>query len=137
MADLQSAFRARLKAVAGLNTPTAGRIEWGSRPQNTALPAIVLTKATPGREWTHDGPDALVSPLIQVDIYAASNAAAATLAAALQAELERSDRVTVGGWKFLPPGLLENDRWPGPEDLPGGGQAYRISQDYRVWAHPA
>lgn len=135
--DLQAAFRARLNAVAALNTPTGGRIEWGQAPQGAPLPYLVLTKATPGREWTHDGPDALVSPLIQIDVYAASNPNAASLAGALQAEMERLDAVTAGGWKFLPPGFLENDRWPGPEDLPGGGKAFRISQDYRVWARPA
>jgi hypothetical protein len=134
--DLQAAFRARLKAVSGLNTPTSGRIEWGTRPQGTGLPALVLTKVAPGQEWTHDGPDALVRPWVQVDIWAANNASAATLAAALQAEMQRLDPVTVGGWTFLPPGTLESDQWPAPEDLAGGGQAYRVIHDYRFWARP-
>lgn len=135
--DVQAAFRARLKAVAALNTPTAGRIDWGTRPQNTALPALVLTKAAPGRDWTHTGPDVLIQPRFQIDIYAASNASAAALSTALQGEMERLTPVTVGGWTFLPPGALINDQWPGPEDLPGGGQAYRVTHDYYVWARPA
>jgi hypothetical protein len=135
--DLQAALRARLKAVAALNTPTGGRIDWGTRPVNTGLPALVLTKVAPGQEWTHEGPNALVRPWVQVDIWAASGLDAATLAGALQAEMQRLDPVTVGGWLFLPPGTLENDQWPGPEDLDGGGRAHRVIHEYRFYAQPA
>lgn len=135
--DLQAAFRARLKAVAALNTPTGGRIEWGQVPQGAPLPYLVLTKATPGRDWTHDGPNALVRPRIQIDIYADGNAKAATLASALQAEMERLDDVIAGGWKFSAPAFLVTDRWPGPEEQPGGQVVFRIGQDYELWARPA
>jgi len=118
--DLQAALRTRLKAAAGL---TGIVIEWGGVPQLTALPYLRLTKVSPGREWTHDGPDALVNPWVQIDIFAASNASAATLSAAVQAEMERLTDTTIGGWTFKPPGILVGDQWPGPEDLSGSGQA--------------
>lgn len=132
--DLQAALRARLKAATGLTTT---KIEWGDVPQLSALPYLRLTKVSPGREWTHDGPDALVNPWVQIDIFAASNASAATLSAAVQAEMERLTDTTVSGWIFKPPGMLVGDQWPGPEDLSGGGKAYRVTHDYRFWARPA
>ena len=134
--DLQAAFRARLLADATINTLTGGRVSWGGRPQGSALPAIVLTKAAPGRDWTFNGPDALVQPWVQIDVWSATQPSGAAVVAAVQAEMERLDNVTAGGWKFQPPGFLVNDQWPGPEDLPSGGIAYRVSQDYRFWASP-
>lgn len=134
--DLQAAFRARLLANSTINTLTGGRVSWGGRPQATALPAIVLTKAAPGQEWTHDGPDALVRPWVQFDIWSSTYPSGAAIAEAVQAEMQRLDRVTVGGWHFDAPGELINDQWPGPEDLVGGGTAYRIIHDYRFYAQP-
>lgn len=134
--DLQAAFRARLKAVSGLNTPTAGRIEWGGVSSGSPRPYLRLTKVFPGREWTHDGPNPLVNPRVQIDIIAETGAKAGVLAAVLQAEMERLDEVTVGGWTFVPPALLQIENGPEPEDLNGGGQAYRILHDYSFFAHP-
>lgn len=135
--DLQGAFRARLLANGGLSSASGGRITWGSRPQAAALPAVVLTKVAPGRGWTHDGPDPLVNPWLQVDFWGKTQAEVAALSAVFQTEMEWPTEVTAGGWIFLPPGLLVSEQWPGPEDLEGGGQAYRIIQDYRFWARPA
>lgn len=135
--DLQAAFRARLLANATIASLSGGRVSWGDRPTSTALPAAVLTKVSPGRGWTHEGPDPLVNPRVQIDLYGASFAQIGPIAAALQAEMERDDAVTVGGWTFHPPGMLQIDQWPGPEDLLGGGKAYRIMHDYSFWARPA
>jgi hypothetical protein len=135
--DLQAAFRARLLGNPTIANLTGGRISWGDRPSSTGLPAIVLTKVSPGRAWTHEGADPMVNPRVQVDIYGATFASVGPIAAAVQAEMEREDRATVGGWKFVPPALLENDVWPGPEDLIGGGKAYRVMHDYSFWAQPA
>jgi hypothetical protein len=135
--DLQSAFRARLKANATITALVGTRVDWGDRPSSSALPAIVLTKVSPGREWTHGGPDPLVNPRVQIDIFGASTAQISPIASALQSEMEREDDVTVGGWTFHPPGMLQIDQWPGPEDLIGGGKAYRIIQDYSFWARPS
>ena len=134
--DLQGAYRARLLAngaLAGLVT----KIAWGGLPQATVLSYLRLTKAGAGRSWTHSGPDPLVNPRVQVDVYAATEAALGPIGAALQGEMERLDRVTVGGWQFLPPGIIINEIWQGPEDLIGGGTAYRLIHEYSLWASPA
>lgn len=135
--DLQAAFRARLLANATINLLTGGRVSWGGRPQGASLPAIVLTKAAPGRDWTFAAPDPLEQPWVQIDVWGSTVPSAAGVISAVQAEMERLDTVTVGGWKFQPPGVLVNDQWPGPEDLPGGTTAFRIMHDYRFWACPA
>lgn len=135
--DLQSAFRSRLKANTTITGLVSTRIDWGDRPSVTGLPAIVLTKVGAGRAWTHAGPDPMVNPRVQIDIFGATVAAISPVVTAIQAEMERLDRATFGGWQFLPPALIENDIWAGPEDLIGGGKAYRVTQDYSFWARPA
>lgn len=134
--DLQAAFRARLlgnSAIAALTT----KIAWGGLPQSATLPYVRLTKAGPGREWTHEGPIPLVNPRVQIDVFGANAAQASALAAAIQAEMERLDPVTAGGWEFLPPGMIALDRGPDVEDMAGGGQTHRIMHDYSFWAQPA
>lgn len=133
--DLQAAFRARLLAngtFAGLVT----KVAWGGIPQTTALPYIRLTKSGAGREWTHAGPNPLVRPRVQIDVFAANERSLGPIAEALQAEMERLDTVTAGGWAFLPPGLIEIDEWTGDEDLTGGGRAYRLIHEYTFYAQP-
>lgn len=133
---LPGAFRARLLA----NAPLAGlvsKIAWGGLPQSTALSYMRLTKVSPGREWTHEGPIALVNPRVQIDVWASTDVGAQAIADALQAEMERLTPVTVGGWTFRPPGMILLDNGPEVEDLAGGTSAYRIIHDYRFWAQPA
>lgn len=134
--DLQAAYRARLLAnatLAGLVT----KVAWGGLPQKTLLSYLRLTKAGAGRAWTYAGADPSVSPRVQIDIYSEFERDLGPIATALQAEMERSDRVTIGGWTFYPPGFIENDVWSGPEDMTGGGQAYRAMHEYTFWAAPA
>lgn len=135
--SLRPALRSRLLANGTIAGLVATRVDWGLRPSKAGLPAIVLTKAAPGQEWTHDGPDALINPWVQFDCYGATQVSALAVADALQAEMQRLDRVTVGGWHFDPPAVLVSDDGPNPEDMIGGGIAYRIRHDYRFWASPA
>ena len=132
--NLGDAFRARLLANATINSASGGKIAWDDR---TGLPALVLTKVAPGREWTHAGPDALVNPRVQIDSYGSTRPQALALADAVQAEMERLDAVTAGGWVFTPPAFIENDLSRGAQDLPGGGKAYLITHDYTFRAKPA
>jgi hypothetical protein len=132
--DLAAAFRARLLANSTIATLTGGKIAWDER---TGMPAIVLTKVGPGRSWTHDGPNDLIQPRVQVDCYGGTRAEAQNIANAVQAEMERLDSTTAGGWTFMPPGELNVDLSREPDDLPGGGKAYLVTQDYTFWAQPA
>ena len=91
---LQDAFRARLLAAGAIAALVDDRIYWGKRPQNAPLPGVVLTKVAPGQGWTHEGPDPLVNPWVQIDVYAASLPSASSVASALQAEMQRIDPVS-------------------------------------------
>lgn len=134
--DLQGAFRARLLANATIAAHVT-KIAWGGLPQKTALPYLRLTKAATGQEWTHDGPDPLLHPWVQIDIFAAPSSEVGVIVRAIEAEMQRLDNVTIEGWSFLPPGIVVRDFGPELQELPGGGQAFLISQDYRFWAVPA
>lgn len=134
--DLAAAFRARLLAN-GTITSQASKIAWGGVPQSTTLPYIRLTKVGAGREWTHEGPIALVNPRVQIDVFGKDAAQASALAAAIQAEMERLTQVVAGGWRFFPPGVIDMDRGPDVEDMAGGGQTHRIMHGYSFWAQPA
>lgn len=133
--DLQAAILARLWPSGALSA-AVNRAAWGGVPEKTTLDYLVLSKVDAGQQWTHSGPDQLVYPWVQFDIYGATRPRAAAIAAALQAEMQRLDRVTVGGWHFDPPAELINDQWTGPETLVGGGEAYRIMHEYRFYAQP-
>lgn len=132
--SLQTALRARLLANSTVATASGSKIAWDER---TGLPAAVLSKVAPGRGWTHEGPNPLVQPRVQIDSYGSTRAQAQALADAVQAEMERTDSVTAGGWTFHPPAILNVDLSRTPEDLPGGGKAYLVTQDYTFWAQPA
>lgn len=134
--DLRGALRARLLAnatISGLVT----KVAWGGLPEKTTLPYIRLTKAAPGQDWTHEGPDPLERPWVQIDIYAGLTANIGTIADAVQAEMQRLTDTTIGGWTFKPPASLVSDQGPEVEDLTCGGQGLRVTHDYRFWACPA
>lgn len=103
----------------------AGAIGWLDRPRGL-FPALVLTKVSPGREWTFDGPDGLDQPRIQHDCWALTKAQAVALARAVLAEAEQQR--TVGATTFEPADL-ELERWPEPEGLEGVGPVFRVQLD--------
>lgn len=132
--SLQGALRARLLANAGVAAASGSKVAWDER---TGLPGVVLSKVSPGQSWTHDGLNPLVQPRVQIDSYGATRTQAQDLADAVQEEMQRTSATTVGGWEFLPPAILNVDLSREPEDLPGGGKAYLVTQDYTFWAQPA
>ena len=132
--DLKGALRARLLANATISSASGGLVRWDER---AGLPALALYKVAPGQGWTHDGPNPLVNPRVQMDSYGRTGPEAQALADAVQAEMQRLDVVTAGGWVFLPPALLLVDLSREPQDLPGGTKAHLVTHDYSFWAQPA
>lgn len=132
--NLPDAFRARLLANATIAATSGGKVAWDER---MGPKAIALYKVAPGRAWTHDGPNPLLQPRVQIDCYGSTGSEAQANADAVQAEMERLDAVTIGGWTFLPPGQINVDISREPQDLPGGGKAYLVTHDYTFWAQPA
>lgn len=62
--DWRGALRSRLTGLAG------GRVYWASRPQTSALPAIVLTMVSDSREQHLKGFMDLQPGRVQIDCYA-------------------------------------------------------------------
>lgn len=90
-------------------------------------PQLVLQEISPGREYTHDGPDGLDRPRVQFDIYSDTGAALLDGETALLIAMEREQ--TVGGTKFHF-GFLDARSMPDPGDLANQRRILRLSMDF-------
>jgi len=118
---------ARLGTAAPIAALVADRVDWFDRPR--ALPALTLTKVSPGREWTMSGPDGLDEPRVQIDAWALTKAGVGALARAVLAEMEQPR--DVGATSFHE-ASVEFDRWS-TEDVAGVGTVFRIQQDFTFY----
>lgn len=121
----------RLLAVAEIAALVGDRVSWFelARPDpgdtwSAALPAILLTNAAPGQSWTHQGPNALINPRVQIDVYSEIDGTTEALADLIKAEMQRLDEVVAGDTRFLPPAPIHiwnphKDQIAGTEALPG------------------
>jgi hypothetical protein len=89
---IQADLRARLTGLAG------GRVYWDERPQNTALPAIVISQPSDSRPQTLKDAD-LPFPRFQVDVLTLSFAEKLSLKEAVIAAL--SSPAVQGGTQFM------------------------------------
>lgn len=121
---MEEALVARLTAVA---TPAGDRVSWFERVRGDALPALTLTKVSPGREYTHDGPDGLDGPRVQIDSWAATPEDAAGLSRAVLPVMEAG--ADVGGVRFHPAELV-GETWLAEGEQDGGAPIYRVMQDF-------
>jgi hypothetical protein len=117
----------RLRADATLASLLGTRIAWFEAGRSwTAFPQLVMQEISPGREYTHNGPDGLDGPRVQFDIYAATGTSAEAVEAALLACMEAGG--TRGDTTFHP-AFLE-DRGMSAEDLADGQRALRLRMDF-------
>ena len=129
---MEEALIARLLGIAAVSGMVGTRVYPGSRPQGSALPAVVLNRISGGPLYADDGEAGLEQARIQVDCWAASYAGAKLLARAVKASLSAFEG-TVGETTFQ---LIELDI---EQDLrEGGGDAvdypFRTALDFLVWA---
>lgn len=129
---MEEALVARLRAAAPVAAIIGTRVSWFERPRRGGLPCLVLTMASPGREWTHDGPDGLDRPRIQFDCWAESDTAAMALARVVLAEMESAR--TVADWVFHE-AAIETHRTD-MDDLEGGLKLFRVSMDLMFFHQP-
>lgn len=126
---------ARLAAATAISAIQGNRASWFERPRSGGLPATVLTKVSPGRDYLLEGAaDGLDGPRVQFDFYAETDPAAAALARATLAEMEQP--ATAGGTIFHA-ATLESELWLPPEDMDGGGKAYRVMMEFQIYHQPA
>lgn len=85
--DMQGALRARLLAAAPVTALVSTRVYWVTRPQTSALPAIVLQTMGDARPQHMKGFDDLRPARVQVETWALSYAAARAVKEAAVAAL--------------------------------------------------
>ncbi|WP_408585918.1 DUF3168 domain-containing protein [Novosphingobium sp.] len=117
-------------ALVGRDASDVATISWGLPVQGAPWPALVLTKISPGREYTHSGHDGLDGPRVQIDVLAETDVAADALAKAVIACMEAP--ATVGGTKFHS-AFLDAEAWVDEGELDGGKALFRISLEFTFY----
>lgn len=131
---MEEALTTRLLDAGPVAAIFGDKVHWGIAPQGTPLPYLILTKITPGREYTHDGADATGNPRTQFSAY--GNTAAEALAG-LTAVRDLIEAPGIVGPVEFTPAIQASERGPIDEDLGGGRKAKRYDWDFFVWFTPA
>lgn len=122
---MEAALRTRVMAAV---TAAGTRVYWGVRPQNSALPAIVLSTVSDVRSQNMDGFDGYQAKRVQFDCYATTYTQAIEMREALIAGIV--PEATTGGVHFLR-GFVNNTLTRG-EDT-STGYIHRQMIDLTVW----
>lgn len=120
---MEEALVERLVAVAGVAGIAGDRISWFGRQRGDALPALTLSKISPGEEWNHSGPDRLDRPRVRFDCWSAEADDAAALGRAVKAEMRET--AEVGGVRFHP-AMLDAERWIDQGEQDGGELLFHV-----------
>ena len=128
---MEEALVAFLLADAALAALVVKRINWQTRPQGEALPAIVLQRVSGVRDYAMAGPTGLVESRVQVDCWGKTHASALAVARRVRALLSGL-RTEVSGTQlqgtFV---LLERHSFEKESD---GAQAlHRVMMDFQIW----
>jgi hypothetical protein len=126
--DLQAGIRSRLLADASVAGAVGTRVFWVTRPQATALPAIVLQVIDDRRPVHLQGMEGSRSSRVQLDTYAATYAAAVALAREAIDKLK--DPETVSGKEFGPAFV---DSLRDLSENVNGTLIHRQSVDLLIW----
>lgn len=122
---------ALVERMVDLGSAAGDRVSWFLAARGDAPPRIVLSKVAVGEEWTHDGPDGLDRPLVQMDLYGRSDTDVVALGRAVRAEMREAREV--GGVRFHPATL--EDESPGGDngEEEGGEPLFHLRQDYSFY----
>jgi hypothetical protein len=131
---MEADLLARLLAAPAVAALAGTRGAWNERPERDALPSFTLTLVTPGRDYTHDGPDPLQGPAVQVDCWGDTPDDAKALADAITAAIEPP--ATAGATAFRHAFLTTGFDAP-VEDLDGGVRVHRRVLQFTIWHQPA
>lgn len=122
---METALRARVMAA----VPAVGtRVYWGIRPQNSGLPAIVLTTVADQRSQHMKGFDTFQAKRVQIDCYATTYDQAATLREAVIAGVV--PEALQGVTRFLR-GFVNNTMGRGEDTT--AGYVHRQMLDLTIW----
>lgn len=127
---MEEALVNRLVASAGVAQFAHDRVSWFGRQRGDGLPALTLALVSPGREWTHGGPDNLDRAWVQFDCWADSAAGAVSLGRAVRAEMEQA--ATVLGVTFHP-AMLVGQATDDETNPDGGARLFRVRMDFQFY----
>lgn len=131
--DLKTRLRADAGLIALLGTHSRNNrpmIDWGTRPDDKALPALVMFKVSPGVEYDQDGATELEGPRVQFSVYAESYGETALVFRRLRELIENP--ATVGS-TYFDRAFLDAERDLDPKDIAGGERIFHRSADYIIW----
>lgn len=133
---MEEALTALLLADAGIVAIVGQRITWASRPQSSALPAIVLHRIDGAPEYADEGEVGLFSARVQVDCWAADAAGVAGQSKARQ--LGRAIKDLVSGYEddsspVAFDAIFVEDEQDSFEQGVGGPSLWRVRIDLIVW----
>lgn len=120
----------------GITSLVGQRITWTSRPQASALPAIVLHKISSAPQYSDEGESGLFSSRVQVDCWAkdgngtSGDTSARAVAAAVKARVSGL-RQTSGGIEFQ--AIFVEDEQGTFEQGAGSEELYRYRVDLTIW----
>lgn len=127
---MEEAVIAKLLATAGVAALVGTRIYPGSRPQASALPAVVMTVISKTPSYSDDGEDGIAEARVQLDCWGATYSSAKTLARAVTAALSAFGGTASGVvFHYIALDLEHDIQEPG-----SGAQSYpfRTSLDFLV-----
>ena len=129
---MEEAIIVKLLGDGGVAAIVGTRVFPGSRPQASALPAIVLNRISGGPDYADDGEVGLEQGRIQIDCWAETYSGAKLLARAVTASLSAFEG-TVGGTTFQFIALdIERDLREGGSNA--DAYPFRTVLDFLVWA---
>ena len=130
---MRADLRARLESAADVHAIVGGAVAWFERKRGDAFPCVILNTIDPGRDYDHEGPDALENPRVQIDSYGVTPAQADALCLAVRGVMETA--ATEGTTQFWG-AFLEGENTFAEGEQDGGTRVYRVSQDYTFFFKP-
>lgn len=124
---MEEALVTRMTGAAPIAALAATRVSWFWFQRNDAGTRIALSMISPGENWTHEGPDGLLHPRVQIDCRAETATVALALARAVTSEMHEAAEVS--GVRFHPAQKIA-ERFVDEGEQDGGKHFYRVSLDF-------
>lgn len=134
-ADIRAALRAYLLADSTIASLVGTRMYPVKLPQGTALASIVFTRVSGLSGVTSSGREGLSRPRVQIDCWAPTMDAAATLADRVKERIEgfkgaiQWDENSPGNQVTVQGVFFDSER----EDYDDTAKLHRVSHDYLIW----
>jgi hypothetical protein len=128
---MEQAIIAKLLATGAVAAIVGTRVFPGSRPQASALPALVFNTISGAPVYTDDGEAGLEEARIQIDCWAETYSASKTLAGAVKASLSAFSGTSSGVTFQNILIITERDRREGGSNAPE--YLFRVILEFTVW----